>query len=56
MRLQHPDLQATASYIEESNEEPSENGDEDNDKPKRGVKRKRDVDEWWEEIDRSYKK
>jgi protein AATF/BFR2 len=56
LRLQHPDLQATASYIEESHEEPSENGGDDNDKPKRGVKRKRDVDEWWEEIDRSYKK
>eukprot|EP00029_Vermamoeba_vermiformis_P002098 TRINITY_DN12492_c0_g1_i1.p1 TRINITY_DN12492_c0_g1~~TRINITY_DN12492_c0_g1_i1.p1 ORF type:complete len:574 (+),score=166.45 TRINITY_DN12492_c0_g1_i1:37-1722(+) len=56
LRLQHPDLKSAASPMEESNEENSEHGDEDNDKPKRGVKRKRDVDEWWEEIDRSYKK
>lgn len=57
LRRQHPDLKATASSLAESNEEPSENGDdEDNGTAKRGVKRKRDVDEWWEEIGRSYKK
>jgi len=49
-------LKAAASSVEESNEENSDNGNESDNKPKRGVKRKRDADGWWEEIDRSYKK